>query len=473
MEIRTQKGTITPALLLIASAFIIIIYGLLFILGLQFEYSHRQVASDKALHFAEAGIDYYRWHLNVDPDDFKDGTGSGSGPYEHDYNDPQGGKIGEYSLLIDAPTDSNPVVTITSTGWTTQYPRVKRTIVAKYGRVSLTRFAFLHNSNVWFGDDVTINGPVFSNGGIRLDGHNTSTVESSKVTYTCGEESGCNPDNDGNYPTKPGVWGNGEIDELWSWGVTPIDFDSIKVNFNTMKDAANDPAIGVYLAPTANQGYHLVFSDNGDVTIYEVTGVDIIKGYSLEYGCENLAQEITSQTILGTYSVADKQIIFAEGNVWIEGVVKGKITVVAAKYPLGSYNTTVWITQNITYLDKSGDNKLGLISEKDIVFGRDVPDYFKINGALLAQNGRTIRHHYGKQGCKSQGNDKIKNEFEFYGSLISNQRSYWNFSSGQGSPASGFTKSILDYDSTLLNDPPPYFPSTGEYEFISWEEIKN
>ena len=171
--------------------------------------------------------------------------------------------------------------------------------------------------------------------------------------------------------------------------------------------------------------------------------------------------------------MADKRIIFAEGNVWIEGVVKGKITVVAAKYPLGSYNTTVWITQNITYLDKSGDNKLGLISEKDIVFGRDVPDYFKINGALLAQNGRTIRHHYGKQGCKSQGNDKIKNEFEFYGSLISNQRSYWNFSSGQGSPASGFTKSILDYDSTLLNDPPPYFPSTGEYEFISWEEIKN
>nr|AKQ02888.1 hypothetical protein [uncultured Microgenomates bacterium Rifle_16ft_4_minimus_37836] len=193
----------------------------------------------------------------------------------------------------------------------------------------------------------------------------------------------------------------------------------------------------------------------------------------MEYGCENLAQEITNEVAAGTYSLADKNIIFAENNVWVEGVVKGEVSVIAAVYPLGSSNPTIWIAQNITYLDKDGSNKLGLISEKDIVFGRDVPDYFKINGALLAQNGRTIRHHYGYQGCRSVGHDKIKNEFEFYGSLISNQRSYWNFSSGGGNPASGFTKSILNYDPTLYSDPPPYFPSTGGYQFISWNEIKS
>src|SRR3990170_8038000 len=200
MILEKQRGTITPALLIIASAFIIIIYG----------------------------------------------TGGAPGPYEHDYVDPQGSSIGKYSLVIDPPTESNPVVTITSTGWTNQYPKVKRKLQIKYGQISLTRFAFLHNSNVWFGDDVTINGPVFSNGGIRQDGHNTSTIESSKVTYTCGEESGCKPDKDGVYPTKDGVWGNGELDELWSWGVTPIDFDSIKVDFNEMRTASQGSS-GIYL----------------------------------------------------------------------------------------------------------------------------------------------------------------------------------------------------------------------------------
>lgn len=461
-----NNGTITPALMVITSAFIIIIYGLLFILGLQFDYSHRQVAADKALNIAEAGINYYRWHLSTDPNDFQDGTGV-SETYEHDFTDPQGGVIGKFELTIDPPTDSDPIVTITSVGSTIQYPKVKRTVEAKFGRVSLTRFAFLHNSNIWFGNNVTVNGPVFSNGGIRQDGTNTSTVESSKVTYTCGIESACNPPEE-----KPGVWGNGEIDELWSSGVPRIDFDSILVNFITMKSSAQSS--GLYLPPSGDQGYHLVFADDGTVDIYEVTGVNTIKGWSLEYGCVNLNEEIASQTGVGSYSLVDNELIFVEDNVWVEGVVNGKTTVVSAVFPLGSFNPTIWIPNNLTYLDKDGTDKLGLVSEKDITFGRDVPEYFKVNGALLAQNGRIIRHHYGYFGCKSTGNDKIKKEFEFYGSLISNQRAYWNFSSsGAHTPAAGFQDTILNYDATLLNDPPPYFPSTGEYEFISWSEVKN
>ena len=56
---KLEKGTITPALLIIASAFIIAVYGLLFILTLQFDYSQRQISSEKALNIAEAGINYY------------------------------------------------------------------------------------------------------------------------------------------------------------------------------------------------------------------------------------------------------------------------------------------------------------------------------------------------------------------------------------------------------------------------------
>ncbi len=459
-----QRGTITPMLLIVASAFIIVIYALVFILALQFDFSQRQIGSDKALQIAEAGVNYYNWHLGVNQGDYQDGTGQ-PGPYIHDYLDPSGASIGKYSLTIDAPTSSD-VITITSTGWTNQFPRVKRKIEAKYGKIVLTKYAFLHNSNLFFGTDIVVNGPVYSNGGIRQDGTNSSTVESAKQTYTCGLESGCS-----NPLTKPGVWGNGKLDSLWSYPKAPIDFDSFKVDFNQMKSAAQ--STGIYLGPSNAQGYHIVFTSDGNFQVYKVTGVAPIKGYSIENECETLNEEIVSQALVTTRSVSNTPIIFAEDNVWVEGVVNGKTTIAAARFPLGTFNANIWIPNNLTYLAKDGNHKLGLVVEKDIILTRDVPDYLSINGALLAQNGRVIRHHYGYFGCKSSGNDKNKNEFNFYGSIISNFPSYWNFSpSGVQTPASGFNKTTLDYDSTNYGDPPPYFPSWGGYQFLSWKELK-
>jgi hypothetical protein len=460
-----KKGTITPALLIITSAFIIVIYGLLFVLSMQFDFSHRQVASDKAFNIAEAGINYYSWLLNVNPSDYTDGTGQ-PGPYVHDYKDPQGDIIGHYSLEITPPTHSFPVITITSTGWVDQYPRIKRSIEAQYGQIVLTRYAFLHNSAMWFGSDITVNGPVFSNGGIRQDGTNTSTVESAKKTYICGLETGCN-----NPEEKPGIWGSGGLSSLWSFPVRAIDFESIKVNFTSMKSAAQSD--GLYLGPSGGQGYHIVFTPDGNFSVYIVTGALNIPGYSWENGCENLYQEIVSETALGTYSVASTPIIFVEDHVWLNGTVNGKTTVAAARFPLGTFNANVWLTDNLIYLAKDGNSKLGLIAEKDVVFGLNTPETFELNAAVLAQNGRIIRHNYGASGCyKALGKDRMKDHFIFYGSLISNLRSYWNYSSGPHLEASGFEKSTLDYDQTNFYDPPPYFPAYGTYEFISWKEVR-
>jgi hypothetical protein len=88
-----KRGSITPALLIITGAFLVVIYGLLSVLALQFDFSNRQVGGEQSLHIAEAGVNYYRWHLAHDPDDYTDATGA-SGPYEHEYLDPQGQAIG-------------------------------------------------------------------------------------------------------------------------------------------------------------------------------------------------------------------------------------------------------------------------------------------------------------------------------------------------------------------------------------------
>jgi len=460
-----QKGTITPGLIVVSSAFIIAIYAILFVLTVQLDFAHRQVASEQSLHIAEAGINYYIWHLSKDPNDYHDGLGSQTpGPFVHDFKDPQKDTVGKYSIEITQP-DANNIVTIKSTGWMLQYPKVKRTIVAQYGKVSLGSYAFVNNTNLWFGNEVTVNGKVHSNGGIRQDGTNTSNLYSAKSTYICGLETGCpNPEE------KPGIWGQGEDDTLWEFPVPPIDFDSLNVNFNTMKEASLT-ASGVYLGP-GPLGYHIVFASDGSFSIYEVTGTNFLKAFSDDNGCEDLYQIITNETLLSTYNTTDKNIVFSEANVWVEGVLNGVVTVAAARLPLGSYTTSIWLPNNLTYVDLSGNSRLGLIAQTDIVIMRDVPDNFTVMGAVVAKDGKVIRHHYNYSGCRESGAGAtaMKNQFDFYGTMVSNKRSYWNHSSGGGqSPASGFVKSTLNFDTNMGNNPAPYFPD-AQYQFLSWRE---
>jgi len=464
-----KKGTITPALLVITGSFLIVIYGLLYLLSLQLNYSNRQVGSETALNISEAGVNYYRWHLAHDPVDFLDGTGT-AGPYEHEYSDPQGKAVGKYSLEITPPSLGSSIVTISSTGWSYQYPKVKRKVTVQYGIPSFARYTFLTNASSWYGVGITVNGLIHSNNGIRMDGTNTSLVTSAKEEYTCGSETGCNPAG-----VRPGVWGAGGDQGLWQFPVPAIDFDSISINLTNMSDSAE--ADGLHLDNSGSRGYHLTFINNGTVQVRRVTGVSEIYGYSSSGegvgeegvgGCRRLYQLITNETLIGTYNIADTPIIFAEDNLWIEGTIRGRVTVVSATFPTQSSNVDIWIRGNLNYTAYDGRDVLGLISQNNIFLVRNLPQNTRIDGILMAQKGKIIRHGY-YEGCTGNNTNSIRNSLTINGGLINYYKSYWNHTIS-GNLVSGFTSRTINYDTHLLYAPPPYFPTSGEYEFISWKE---
>jgi hypothetical protein len=464
---KRRTGSISILILIFGVVAGVALGGLVMLSSTQFSFTHRNVINEQALAIAEAGINYYRWHLAHEPEDFFDGNPPGTpGPFEHAYLDPQGGQVGTYSLEIEPP-GSEGLIEVVSTGWTTQEPNIRRSIKATFGTPSLARFAFLHNANVWFGNGMTVDGPVFSNGGIRQDGVNTSTLQTSKTTYTCGVESGCDPEEEG----KPGIWGNGGPDSLWEFPATQIDFVGINLDFNGLQEVADTE--GLYMGPSGAQGYHIVFNSGGTFDVYRVDTTDFYKGWSYDYLCQNLYQTITSESIMGSYAVVDNPVVFVEDTLWVEGTVNGEVTVVAARFPIDSYQKDIWITDNLVYVDRSGAHKLGLIAQHDIAFTKDVPKEFEVNGALLAQSSRILRHHYNYKDCK-EGNPAMKEELTIYGSVMSNLIAYWNFGGGGGgNPTSGFVKRTIIYDTNLYYDPPPFFPSSGEVEMISWEEVDN
>lgn len=438
-------------------AFVTVVMSFVGYFILQYRAARQQVAWGLALEVAEAGINYYRWHLAHAVQDYTDGTG-GPGPYLHPYNDPEGGQIGTFSLTITPPPSGSTVVTIESTGWSDQFPNVKRKLRVRYGIPSVAEYSFLSDSSSWYGSGLTINGRIHSNNGIRMDGTNMSTVDSYKATYTCGSETGCSPPQ-----TKPGVWGAGGSSGLWQFPVNRIDFDSITADLAAIRQAAI--TTNTHFAASGSAGYHLNFRNTGVVDVYRVTQTLTRRGYD-SGTCHTLNERINSEQFVGQYSLADKQIFFFEDNVWVEGTVRGRATVVAAHYPFDSASTTLWVRNNLVYSVKDGSDVLGLISKDNIQFVLDLPNTFEINAAMIAQKGRIVRYHYNASSCQTYSN-AVRNSLTIHGGLMTKLKSYWNFGNP---PVSGFTTRTVNYDSYLFYAPPPYFPTDGEYQFISWEE---
>lgn len=459
---RNSLGNISIIVLIFGLTFTTMAGGLAIFGSVEYTNARRNEAFNQALSIAEAGINYYRWVLAHSPNEYQNGTGE-TGPYVVDYFDPQSGVAGSYTLDIIPPAEGSKIVTIVSTGATTAYPSITRTLRARFGPNPLTRFSFLHNASVWFGQGITVYGDVLSNGGIRFDGINESLIRSYRETYTCGSETGCSP-----AQTRPGVWGSGGPDELWEYPVTSLDFDSIVTDFNQMRQAAQDS--GLYLAPTASHGYRILFNSNGTFNVYRVNTTQNQQGWSAETGCNNLYQHITNETLIGSYALSDRRIIYAEAPIWVEGQINGQATVVAARLPVSTYTTNMWIRGNITYTNMNTDN-LGLIAQNDIYFIRNLPTNFTIHASLLAQNGRVMRHHYNYSGCGANATYRIRNSLTVYGSIISNQKSYWNFATSSGL-SSGFTNRSISYNQNAAEVPPPYFPSDETIGFLSWEEIR-
>ena len=197
----------------------------------QARYGRALLGREQALHVAEAGLEYYRWFLAHNPGNLTNGTG-GAGPYSYTVSDPEGGTMGTASLTVTGNTQCGALqyVDITSRGISNQNPGFPRTISARHMQHNVAEYAALSNTNVWYGSSSSNVGPYFSNGGIREDGTNNSTVTSALSTFSCDSSMGCSPTQ-----TKNGVFGAGPGSALWKYPAASIDFSGMATNFTTLR----------------------------------------------------------------------------------------------------------------------------------------------------------------------------------------------------------------------------------------------
>jgi len=464
-----------------------LIYGTIFltVLGALSSFvlteNHAQSAStgrSKALAIAEAGLEYYRWHLAHFPTDLKNGTGT-AGPYTIPYNDPEGAQAGTITLDIDGNLSCGQItsIDITSTGAPNDGSNVSRTIYAKYAQPTVAQYSYILNDSVWAGDDRVISGPYHSNGGIRMDGTANAPVTSSVSTWSCTSSFGCAPTK-----TENGVWGSGPNQYLWSYPTPQVDFSGISADFSALKTKARAaaPDGGIYLARyssgtnTSNasywRGYHLTFNANGTVTVKKVTNTS-----SLSVSPINTADSstdhtnITSESSFNTYTIPSScGLIFVEDNVWVDGVIPSKVTLVAANVVTSGIAPNAMLDGDITYANSNAG--LTLIAENDVLITADSPQNMTLNGVFVAQGGAFGRNYYGAYGCG--GTYEPRGTLTIHGTTVSNKRTGTKWVNGcGGGNDSGYQVRIDAYDRALATDPPPFTPTISTvYQFVDWHE---
>ena len=458
---KRKTGQTLVYILVFGTGFLIVIFGFSSLFLSQYRQANQRLALEKAFTIAESGINYFQWCLNNKKENQCLGT--------KDYYDSAGRRIGKFEIT-DIKTESCGQTIrheVISVGYTNQYPNLKRKIKAVFARPSVAYYSYLLNSDVWIGADHEIKGPYHSNGGIRMDGENSSIVSSAKEEWVCDDSFGCTP-----CPSKctvrnfkcycPGVFTTANGNEsLFQFPNTAFSFEKITIDLNQLKQLAQRD--GIYLGPSSTRkGYHLIFLDDGRLEIREIQALTSVYAYSLEEGWHYDDFIISRERTINTLNIPSScSIIFVEDNIWPEGKISGSITLAGANLIDPNKKTNAILRGNINYKNKNTDS-FTLIAKDNILIAPDSPNVMELFGIYIAQRGRFSRNHY-------PGNYREK--LEIKGSIISNGRVGTKWVSSNGVWVSGYNKRETMYEPRLLYCAPPFTPAIeADFRLISWQE---
>lgn len=494
-----NKGQLLIPIIIFSAVAIIVMGGIMNWSRITIKANRELLLREAAIQIAEAGIDYYRWHLAHAPTDYQDGTG-GAGPYVHTIWDKDGNAIGQYSLSITPPPIGSTRVRIESTG-TPAGSTISRKIRVEMAIPSLAKYAVAANDNMRFGEGTEVFGQIHSNKGIRFDGLIHNIITSALASYDDPDhnESGTDPLEFGVHthvnappgsgtnsafrpleapPTNP-VQTRTDVFEVGrQFPVPAVDFTGLTNNLSTIK--SNAQASGRYFAASGAQGYRITLNTNDTFTVHRVNSL-----VSLPSGCTNVQNQTGwgswsvrtsgsgAPTLIGTYAIPANGLIFVEDNVWVEGTIDtARVTIAAGRFPDNPSNRpSITVNRNLRYTNTDGSDVIALVSQGNVNVGMDSDTNLRIDAALVSQNGRVGRFYY-EGDCDPYD---IRSSITLYGMIASNIRygfAYTGGSSCGSGTSSGYCDRNIIYDANLLYGPPPSFPLTSDkYEILSWEEI--
>ncbi len=513
-----QSGFTMPAVLSLMIAIAIISSSVLMVIVNNFFTVSNNVKSQQAFNIAEAGINYYLWHLSHNPTDYKDGQTTpttqdpdlGYGPYDHDYIDDDAVNRGTFTLWIKPQGGGSTIVTVRAIGQVAG-TNITRTVQAQIGAASFASYALVADNALWFGNTESASGPVHTNVGVRMDGASDSDVTSTNATYVPPGSLG------GDGASHPGVWCNTAITTPvncntrsktdWRYPVPAVDFNQVSSSLCDMKKVAfADDSATASLATLSNActqqpttrtsaylprrassyniatGYLVQLNTNGTYDLYNVNGEnDQLTPYT---------SALTLASVATGIATPPSGVIFAEDNVWVRSnpTFHGRVNIGAGRLATSSAANVV-IADDLIYSTKDGSDVIGLVAEGSVLLAPYAPPAsgsfnFEVNAAALSQSASvTYPSTYRTNSSRcTRGWVNSNQTFTFYGSVATRQTWTWTwirgsacsnavYDSASGYYFSGIKNNTTQFDYNTQYAPPPSFPITGGYNILSWREV--
>ncbi len=404
------------------------------------EFSQREIYPSSSFWISEAGTEHAKAWLK---DDLEKTGVPPSGvesfrPFEDEED--ENGELefgeGKYSVTID-PDDDNPgksikkykIISLARVESNSPSGEiVTRKEVDVVMRIeSFAKFSYFTSNEynpdigetIWFMGKDSIYGPLHSNSQINISGDPTFY---GKVTSTA--------DSFNYYHSGPPA-DNPDFKEGYELDVEAIDMDEYK-NLERLENAAN------------TGGLHL----SGDYTI------TLNQEGTLTYENGSSSYTVNISSFNG--------VVYCDGNVSISGTLKGKLTVAAAS------DKYISIIGHLKYKTPPDDpdctDMLGLVAGQEIKVSTSAPNNLRIDATLMVFDKSFYVENYSSRPPSGK--------LSIWGGIIQNYRGpVGTFWADSGEIASGFSKDY-HYDSRVVENPPPYFPTTGRYELAAWQEVQ-
>lgn len=416
-----------------------------------------------ALHCAEAGVNQYLWDLNKD-------SAIASVLLEDEIDYPNDNPVAKYYLHLVQDTVDKKI--LEATGWMDNDSSIKRTIRATFTKRSFTQYVYFSDNdpnNIWWSSSDNCYGPYHTNTSLYVWGTPTFW---SNVTYVNEIVPYPGATNNPNYHVTP-------------QRVTPVNYPNN--NNELMSYAISDDYY--YTGRT-----RIRLNSNGTITI-----LNLNRTPNLE------TRDIPTNGVIyvdGTTVTASNKFSSGAGNVFISGVLDGRLTVAASNdiYVTGydpisntfseatatngiRYNGTGFnlntTTGTITVTGTGQNDMLGLVANRHVAvltkgwFGFGDSDVitsrqnFTIHGAIFAINGSFINSYQidgtGSTYPTTPGTLTVR------GAIIQRERG------GVGNVLYGVTTGYYKnyaHDPRMMFDSPPNFlrPVDSGWEIVEWIE---
>jgi len=343
------------------------------------------------------------------------------------------------------PVIGNYSVAITDLGSPGGSPNVKRYRITSTGRVSgitqtltnylqtdnYARYIWFTNQenfggiNVWFWDQDRLNGPTHTNGHFNIKGAPVFNGEvrsvDSYITYF----------NNGYNINSPNL------------SNPPYDLPNFQSTVTLGADATSMPTQALSLRAASTSTGGLLLSGNTTVVL-NANGTMNVTNSGRGWNNQNMALP------------ANGALFVNNGTLNISGTLNGRLTAGSSR--------DINIPNNIIYannprINPASTDTLGLISEEDIMISSNAPSNLEIDASIMALNTSFMLEDWWVGPAKGT--------LTIFGGIIQKQRGPVGTFSGL-IKVSGYSKNY-NYDQRLLNSPPPFIPTTGDYITLSWE----